>query len=225
MKESNQEKEILENAKIEARNILLNAEQEANEIIKELNQLNSSEKNREANILRKNLKEKIKDTIEKEEVEENLEKYENIELNTPVFVKTIKQEGITISRISKDGEVLVQIGNMKMQIPVQNLQIIKEKSKKEKEIKIHTQTSKTKMATTEINIIGLNVEEARMIVDKFLDDSHLAKIQTVHIIHGKGTGKLRKGIHEFLQKHPHVKSYRLGTFGEGEMGVTVVELK
>lgn len=223
--ETNQEKEKIENAKIEARNILLEAEQEANKIIKELNELNSSEKNREANILRKNLKEKIKDTVTKEVVEEDMEKYENIELNTPVFVKTIKQEGITISHISKDGEVLVQIGNMKMQIPVQNLQIIKEKSKKEKEIKIHTQTSKTKMATTEINIIGLNVEEAKMVVDKFLDDSHLAKIQTVHIIHGKGTGKLRKGIHEFLQKHSQVKSYRLGTFGEGEMGVTVVELK
>ena len=62
-------------------------------------------------------------------------------------------------------------------------------------------------------------------IDKYLDDCALAKLQTVRIVHGKGTGKLRDGIHQFLKKNPHVKSFRLGTFGEGEMGVTVVELK
>ena len=58
-----------------------------------------------------------------------------------------------------------------------------------------------------------------------MDDCSLAKLKTVRIVHGKGTGKLRTGIHAFLKKHPHVKSFRLGTFGEGEMGVTIVELK
>ena len=69
------------------------------------------------------------------------------------------------------------------------------------------------------------MEEACFVIDKYLDDCVLAKLQTVRIVHGKGTGKLRDGIHQFLKKHPHVKSFRLGTFGEGEMGVTVVELK
>ena len=69
------------------------------------------------------------------------------------------------------------------------------------------------------------MDEAIQIVDKYLDDCTLGSLEKVRIVHGKGTGKLRQGIHTFLRKHPHVKNFRLGTFGEGEMGVTVVELK
>ena len=67
--------------------------------------------------------------------------------------------------------------------------------------------------------------DTKYIIDKYLDDCYLAKLNTVRIVHGKGTGKLREGIHLFLRRHSHVKSFRLGTFGEGEMGVTVVDLK
>ena len=84
---------------------------------------------------------------------------------------------------------------------------------------------KSKSVSPEINVIGQTVEDALFIVDKYLDDCYLANLPTARIVHGKGTGKLRNGIHDFLKKHPHVKSYRLGTFGEGEMGVTVVEFK
>jgi len=86
-------------------------------------------------------------------------------------------------------------------------------------------TNKSKSISPEINVIGLNIEEATQIVDKYLDDANLSKLETVRIVHGKGTGKLRTGIHTFLKKHPHVKSFRMGTYGEGEMGVTVVTLK
>ena len=85
--------------------------------------------------------------------------------------------------------------------------------------------SKTKTANSEINVIGMTVDEAIPLVDKFLDDCFLAKLDTARIVHGKGTGKLREGIHSFLKKHKHVKSYRVGTYGEGEMGVTIVEIK
>ncbi len=84
---------------------------------------------------------------------------------------------------------------------------------------------KAKNVSTEINVIGQNVDEACFVIDKYLDDCYLAKVSPIRIVHGKGTGKLREGIHIFLRKHPHVKSFRLGTFGEGEMGVTIVELK
>ena len=84
---------------------------------------------------------------------------------------------------------------------------------------------KSKNVSPEINVIGQNVEDALFIVDKYLDDCYLANLQTARIVHGKGTGKLRKSIHAFLRTHPHIKSFRLGTFGEGEMGVTVVEFK
>ena len=73
--------------------------------------------------------------------------------------------------------------------------------------------------------IRINVEEAVFVVDKFLDDCSIANLQTVRIVHGKGTGKLREGIHKFLKSNSRVKSFRVGTYGEGEMGVTVVELK
>ena len=85
--------------------------------------------------------------------------------------------------------------------------------------------SKSKNISPEINVIGLNIEEANQIVDKYLDNANLSALDTVRIGHGKGTGKLRNGIHSFLKKHPHVKSFRIGTYGEGEMGVTIVTLK
>ena len=84
---------------------------------------------------------------------------------------------------------------------------------------------KSKSVSSEINVIGLNVEDAIFTIDKYLDDCYLANLPNARIVHGKGTGKLRDGIHTFLKKHPHVKSFRLGTFGEGEMGVTIVEFK
>ncbi len=84
---------------------------------------------------------------------------------------------------------------------------------------------KAQNISSEINVIGMNVDEAVFVIDKYLDDCAIAKLSPVRIVHGKGTGKLREGIHKFLKKNPHVASFRLGTFGEGEMGVTVVELK
>ena len=86
-------------------------------------------------------------------------------------------------------------------------------------------SSKAQNISPEINVIGMNVSDATFVIDKYLDDCSIAKLCTVRIVHGKGTGKLRDGIHQFLRKNPHVKSFRLGTFGEGEMGVTIVELK
>lgn len=84
---------------------------------------------------------------------------------------------------------------------------------------------KSKNVSSEINVIGLNVDEAIFLIDKYLDDCIIAKLSPVRIVHGKGTGKLRQGVQAYLKKHPHVSTFRLGTFGEGEMGVTVVELK
>lgn len=83
---------------------------------------------------------------------------------------------------------------------------------------------KSKNISSEINVIGMNVDEAIFAIDKYLDDCAISKLSSVRIVHGKGTGKLREGIHKYLKTNTHVKNFRLGTFGEGEMGVTVVEL-
>ncbi len=86
-------------------------------------------------------------------------------------------------------------------------------------------SSKAQTVSPELNVIGQNVDEAIYVIDKYLDNCASANISPVRIVHGKGTGKLREGIHTFLKKHPHVKNFRIGTFGEGEMGVTIVEIK
>ena len=94
----------------------------------------------------------------------------------------------------------------------------------------HTNKGKLKMSKSlsvrpEINLLGKTVDEAVMELDKYLDDALLSHLYTVRVVHGKGTGALRKGIHEYLRRQKHVKSYRLGEFGEGDAGVTIVELK
>ena len=222
-----QEKEIINNAKIKARNILLEAKEEATEIIKEMS---NSSNNKELEKSRNKLNEKIKNIkLVKSSDEAHLSNTENtidvkdIIPNMKVYVTNLNKEGIVLSHVSKNNEVQVQIGSMKMSINIRNLQKVKENSKTETNAYSHV--PKARNVKTEINVIGMTVEEANFVIDKFLDDSVLANLETVRIVHGKGTGKLRKGIHEFLKTNPHVKSFRLGNFGEGEMGVTVVNLR
>ena len=84
--------------------------------------------------------------------------------------------------------------------------------------------SKSFSVSSEINLLGCTVDEAIAKLDKYLDDAILAHLNTVRVVHGKGTGALRKGIHEYLRRQKHVKSYHLAEFGEGDAGVTIVEL-
>ena len=238
------EEELINNAKVKARNILLDAKEDANEIIKEMNSLAKEirlSNNADLSNLRNALNSKIKDIkiYGHNEDDSSMLKPEDIYLNMEVFVKTLKQPGIVVSHVSKSNEVQVQIGNMKTNVNIKYLDKL-DNSKLDKNNSNKTNftlnkntsssygyadISKTKNAKSEINVIGYNVDEAIFVIDKFLDDCSLAKLQTVRIVHGKGTGKLRNGIHKFLKTNPHVKSFRLGSFGEGEMGVTVVELK
>lgn len=228
----NKEQELISNAKVKARNILLDAKEEANEIIKEMNSLSSSDR-KVADSLRNKLNEKIKSTTNTTEAvssskKSSVVKPEDIKLNMEVFVKSFGQNGIVASNVSKSSEVQVQIGILKTNVKLSDLELIKtnsgQKSKKA-QTSGYGSFNKSKTVKSEINVIGLNVEEAIFVVDKFLDDCSLAKLQTVRIVHGKGTGKLKNGIHQFLKNNPYVISYRLGTYGEGEAGVTVVTLK
>lgn len=223
-----QEQEIINNAKVEARNILLDAKEEASSIISKMNK--SVKSNSELNNLRNQLNKDIKNissySVKDIEISsENLLDEKDIKPNTEVFLTTLGQNGIILSNVSKSNEVQVQIGSIKMNVNIKYLEKIKNSSKATKSVSSYDSVSKTKTASSEINVIGLNVDEAIFVIDKFLDDCYLAKLQTVRIVHGKGTGKLREGIHKFLKTNSHVKSFRVGTFGEGEMGVTVVTLK
>ena len=227
-----QEKNLINDAKIKARNILLDAKEEANSIISDMNKISadaSDISNSKLNNLRNKLNNSIKNisleaTKNNSNTSNSISKDEAVP-NTNVFVTTLGKNGVIVSNISKSNEVQVQVGSMKMSINIKYLQKLQSPDVNKSANTSHVSVSKTKNAKSEINIIGLNVDEATFVVDKFLDDCALAKLETVRIVHGKGTGKLRDGVHKFLKSNPHVKSFRMGTYGDGEMGVTVVTLK
>lgn len=225
LEKEKQEKEIINNAKIKARDILLEAKKDANEIIKKMS---SSANTKDLNNLRNSLNTKI-GNMKLENVSSSIATSSNeidtnkLKIGQEVLVPSFNTTGIILSKVSKNNEVHVQIGSMKMNLPISSIQLSKNKTSPN--ITLSNQTSKSRNIKSEINVIGMNVEEATFVIDKFLDDCTLSKLETVRIIHGKGTGKLKNGIHQFLKSNSHVKSFRMGTFGEGEMGVTVVTLK
>ena len=222
-----QEKEILNTAKQKARELLLDTKEEITEILKTAKNVASK---KELEQLRTHINDQIKPlspSTTSISITQSLSP-EEITLNSTVYIPSLHQKGIVLSLPSKSKEVQVQIGSMKMSLPISALEKMNDNHSSEKTniaTKGYTSISKSRTVKTEINVIGYNVEEAIFVIDKFLDDCSLAKLQTARIIHGKGTGKLRDGIHAFLKNNPHVKSFRLGTYGEGEMGVTVVALK
>ncbi len=220
----NKEKELIANAKQEAKQILIDAKETANSIIKELN---SSSSMSQANKLRNKLNEQIasvKTNIEDVQVSHSIPR-ENIKPNLNVFVSNLNADGVVLSNISKDNTVQVQIGAMKMNVNIKYLQEAKHSSNKQDYAYTKRSSLKSQSVSPEINLLGLTVDEAIPIVDKYLDDCFMAKLSPVRIVHGKGTGALRNGIHKFLKTNKLVDSFRLGTFGEGETGVTVVNLK
>ena len=188
--------------------------------------------------LRNSLNKKIKDInisnqfVDDVQNDKNKLDISDIKPNLDVFISSLRKEGTILSFPSKSNQVQVQIGSMKMNVDIKYLRKIEKndnnnntQNKSVSSSVSYKNISKSKNIKTEINVLGLTVDEAILVVDKFLDDCAIANLQNVRIIHGKGTGKLKNGIHQFLKTNSHVKSFRLGTFGEGEMGVTVVELK
>ena len=218
------QKDIIEKAKIEARNILLSAKEDANNII---HNIEISNNNKDANILRNKLNEKInKLQINNNNINQSKKLLlEDLKIDMEVFVPKLNQTGKVLS-ISKDGKIQVILSLGKMFFTIEDLEISKQKSESHKKITSSTKHEfKVKSISPEINVIGHNIDEACFSIDKYLDTCSLNGLNSVRIVHGKGTGALRNGIHKFLKTHPHVKSFRIGTFGEGEMGVTIVELK
>ena len=227
-----QEKEIINKAKLEARNILLDAKDDATSMISKMKEISeSSSELKELNNMRNSLNNSIKNISLSGNDELNVTPLDESEIvnGAKVFVSTLGQNGIVLSKISKSKEVQVQIGLIKTNVSIKFLEKPKnlkdDLTSKPASSYSTRNASKTKTANSELNVIGLTVDEAIPLVDKFLDDCFLAQLQTARIVHGKGTGKLRQGIHSFLKKNKRVKSYRIGTYGEGEMGVTIVEIK
>lgn len=186
---------------------------------------------KKANTLRQQLNSSLEQfTLSKQNVENQSKNWKKEDLAIGMQIKLSRfPEIATITSLSgKPNQLQVQIANAKLSVKLTDIQEIMEKKQKKASPVSHTPSSssfKSREVTPEINVLGQTIEEACFILDKYLDDCYLAKLTPIRIVHGKGTGKLREGIHTFLRRHPHVKNFRLGTFGEGEMGVTVVELK
>ncbi len=220
------ENDIIEKAKIQAREILLEAKEDANKMIRELEQQPNAKK---SNQIRNTLNQKIddlsstKNSVPKQE--KTLQK-NDVKVGLTVEIPHLNQIGTIVSNLTKNNTVMVQIGSMKTSFKLENLIEAKNKPQKQTTSSNNAKREfKVSSISPEINVIGKNVEDACFVVDKYLDNCSLNGLQNVQIVHGKGTGILRRGIHNFLKNHPHVKSFRLGTFGEGEDGVTIVELK
>lgn len=218
-------KEYIQKYKQEAKEILLKAKEEANEIIRQM----QSEKHNSKKL--NNLRKQINNSLSS--IETTKQETETIKSLTPkeitpgkiVFIPSFNKNGTIINYSPQSQKVNIQIDNIKTILPISQITYAKTQETKKQISAKSSHDFTPKVVKTEINVIGLNIEEANYLIDKFLDTSSLAKLEYVRIVHGKGSGVLGKGIQNYLKKHPHVKSFRYGTYGEGEMGVTIVELK
>lgn len=216
-------------AEEEAREIVKKAKREADEIIRELRKLSEQRsvvKEHELIDIKKRLDEQEPeaDTWRKAKAAPKQEaKVSELKPGDEVFVHSFNQKGHVVS-VLNDQELQVQLGIMKMNVPIRDVEPVRQT--REQSVSRMTTVSRAKEhISTELDLRGHNIEEAIQETDKYLDDAILAGLQQVSLIHGKGTGVLRSGIHKFLQAHQHVKRYRLGGQGEGGSGATVVELK
>ena len=147
-----------------------------------------------------------------------------------VRVLSMNLNGTVVSLPDARGNVTVQMGILRSQVNISDLEILEEAPAYTAKQMHKTSKGKMKMGKSlsvspEINLLGKTVDEAVAELDKYLDDAALAHLSSVRVVHGKGTGALRNGIHTYLRRQKHVKSFRLGAFGEGDAGVTIVELK
>ena len=141
-----------------------------------------------------------------------------------VWIQSFGREGTVLSLRGPSGRVQVQVGSVKVELSPTELKVLEKAEPKKKEF-TSVLSGKSASLSPEIHLRGMTFDEASQVVDKYLDDAFLANLKTVTVIHGKGTGVLRRKIGEFLQSHTMVKSQRLGAWNEGGSGVTIVEMK
>ena len=233
--------EILKNAREEARDIIEEAKETADQTIRDYNKWRSNPSKADMRTMeekRSSLRNKIKD-YEKAGASETKKQTSNhkasdFHIGDTVQVLSMGTRGTITNLPNNKGIAGVQMGIMSAMLPISDLLIIPESTisvngEKQKYAGRraggdHTTVNKAKTFSPELNVMGKTVDEACFEIDKYLDDAVLAHISRVTIIHGKGTGALRKGIWQYLKNHPLVQSYRSGEFGEGEYGVTIVDL-
>ncbi|MBQ7975066.1 MAG: endonuclease MutS2 [Clostridia bacterium] len=232
-------KRIMDEAAREAKIIVMDAKEEANRIIRELEKMRSEAADRDklgekTKKARESLK-KREDTLDAKLASAAKPKRtfaeppKNLIPGTTVRIVDMNQEAVVLKEPDSKGMVKVQAGIINLDVHITNLKKVEETHNKELTDKYVKATkaysSKTKNVSVELDVRGQMSEEAVDNVSKFIDDCYLASVSPITVIHGKGTGVLRKAIQDYLRRHKYVKSFRNGKYGEGEMGVTVIELK
>lgn len=153
----------------------------------------------------------------------------DIHLGDAVKVLSMNLKGTVSSRPDSKGYLFVQMGIIRSKVHLSDLELLDEPvittPSLQKTGAGKIRMSKSASVSTEINLLGKTVDEAVAELDKYLDDAYIAHLKSVRVVHGKGTGALRKGVHDYLRRQKHVASFRLGEFGEGDAGVTIVEFK
>lgn len=229
-KQERKEEKILQDAKDEAYLILEEAKEQSQALIKELRyQRSGIVDHQKLNELEQSLNRNM-DSLQKKKnlLKENKSRGKrNIRLGDDVEILGLGQIGEVLSLPDKKGEFQVQVGILKMNVNIKNVKIIrnKEEETSQTHVKEVIKARKSQNVKSEIDLRGTNVEEAIVEIDKYLDDAYLFGHKEVRLIHGKGTGALRKGVQNYLKRQKHVKTFRNGSFSEGGLGVTVVELK
>ena len=153
----------------------------------------------------------------------------DLHIGDSVKVLSLNLKGTVSTLPNAKGDLFVQMGIMRSQVNIRDLELIPDVETVNPRT-TRTGTGKIKMSksasvSTEINLLGKTVDEALAELDKYLDDAYISHMPSVRVVHGKGTGALRKAVHNYLRKQKHVESYRLGEFGEGDAGVTIVTFK
>lgn len=226
---------ILREANEKAYAILADAKETADETIRNFHKfgkenISAAEMEKERERLRKKMASTNSGTKLETQKPRKTYKPSDFKRGESVRVLSMNLNGTVVSLPDNRGNVTVQMGILRSQVNISDLEIIEEAASYTAKQMHKTSKGKMKMGkslsvSSEINLLGKTVDEAVAELDKYLDDASLAHLSSVRVVHGKGTGALRNGIHTYLRRQKHVKSFRLGAFGEGDAGVTIVELK
>ena len=226
----------LEDARRRAHELMQNVQNEAYALTDELRRIQKDEKTNAAQravrareIARKDTETLLKKTDSKPKPAREFVPLKEVQIGQEVLIADLNQLATVTARPDRNGMVEVRAGIMKTKVPLAGLcapdKMDKRPAREPRRSSTRVQLDKSRKASMEINLLGYTVDEALAEVDKFLDSGMLRGQQTLYIIHGNGTGALRTAIQKHLRTHKAVKSFRPGRYGEGENGVTVVELK
>ena len=230
-----QREKLMREAREEARRLLLEAKQDVETMLTDMKKAAEEQetalRSKAAEEVRMKLRSKLGE-VEDSLLESLMPRQgyakppENLKPGDSVLIVNLNQKGTVVIPPDKDGEAVIQAGIMKINVHLTNLKLVDEQA-----AGVHKSgmgrigVSKSMSISTQVDIRGSNVDEAVEVLDKYLDDAAIAGLGEITIVHGKGTGMLRSGVHRFLKTNGHVKDFRLGKYGEGESGVTVVSLR